>query len=224
MRELGEKLFESDCDVKAVLLPGHGTTWQDLEKTTWPMWYAAVEREFLELKKSYAEVFIAGQSMGGCLALYLSTFHAVDGIITIASGTKIFNRILFFIPFMKFFKRYQKKHNGPDIKNRDAGKLEVHYHEMPLRSIEQLQKLLHALRQRIHKVECPLLHMHGREDHTFAYRNMEMILNGVQSKNKRGISLENTYHLATLDYDKAIVQQETLAFVKSNSKLTANYG
>ncbi len=214
MHELGTTIFESGLDTRGILLPGHGTQWQDLERTSWNDWYTAVEFTFLELKKTYKRVFICGQSMGGSIGLLLSTYRPLDGIIALGSGVKIFNRTLFFLPVIKYFIPYIKKQNGPDIKDKIAGQKEIHYHEMPTKSIDQLQKLLKQLRKRLPQVNCPVLLIHGRQDHTFAYSNMETILNNITSQEKRGITLENTYHLVSLDFDKDFVQKECIRFIK----------
>ncbi len=218
MRELGQKLFEAGFDAKGLLLPGHGTTPLDMEKMKWTDWYGAVENELLELRKHYQKVFLCGQSMGGCLSLYASTYHAVNGVITISSGIRLFDRQLFFVPFVKYFYRFQKKTGGPDVKDPEAKRAEVHYDLMPLRSIHELQKLLARLRQRISGVEAPVLLIHAREDHTFDFRNQNLIFDSVASAVKKKIVLENSYHIATVDYDKTTVQRETIDFIRQVCK------
>jgi len=215
MRELGEKIFESGYDAKAILLPGHGTSPDDLEKTQWTEWSDAVLREYDALKEKYRNIIVCGQSMGGVLGLYLSTSHPVSGVVVISSGIKLHHWLLNLIPILKFFMRHKKKKHGPDVRNPEIIKTEVHYNLMPLRSILQLKKLLGATRERLAKVTCPVLIIHAREDHTFQYENQEILFRSVSSTTKKKVTLENSYHLATLDYDKAIVQRETIAFVRS---------
>ena len=45
-----EALAEQGWTVRVPLLPGHGTTWQDMNLTTWEDWYAEAERHFRELQ------------------------------------------------------------------------------------------------------------------------------------------------------------------------------
>ena len=67
------------------LLPGHGTTWQDCNGTGWPDWYGAVDDAFAELRQRCGQVFVAGLSMGGTLALALAEHHgsAVSGLVLV---------------------------------------------------------------------------------------------------------------------------------------------
>ncbi|HMZ05158.1 MAG TPA: alpha/beta fold hydrolase [bacterium] len=216
MRELGKRIYENGMDARGILLPGHGTTPDDLATRYWSEWYEAVNIAFLEMKKNYNKVFIAGQSMGGCLALLLAARNrAVDGVVTIASGLKIYNTGIGLVPLVKHFIKHKPKLYGPDVKDERVKQTEVHYTRMPYASIHELLKLLKSLRAEIGNVTCPLLTIHGREDHTFDFRNQDMIYRRVASTQKKKVVLENTYHLATLDFDKTIVQNETINFLKS---------
>ena len=69
--------FTADAGYRVALprLPGHGTSWQELNQTTWRDWYAAVERSFRDLRADCDVVFIAGLSMGSALALRLAEKH-----------------------------------------------------------------------------------------------------------------------------------------------------
>lgn len=215
MRELGEKLQAADFNVKGILLPGHGTTPEDLEKTPWEEWYCAVESVYLNLTKNFKKIIVCGQSMGGCLAMYLASFYPVNGVIAIASGLKLSDKKLWMLPLVKYFIRFIPKLNGPDVKNPEAKLREVHYPVMPVRSVMQLQKFLIHLKSRMSAITAPAMFIHALDDHTFGYQNMEVLYNSVSSSVKKKITLYNSYHIATLDYDKAIVQNETIAFIRS---------
>src|ERR1700722_9913431 len=65
--------------------PGTAGPWQDLAKTGWTDWYADAERAFLELSSRCSQVFVAGLSMGGCLALRLAETQGsgVSGVVVV---------------------------------------------------------------------------------------------------------------------------------------------
>lgn len=215
MRELGEKLQAAGYTAKGILLPGHGTTPDDLEKTSWQEWYSAVESAYLDLTKNFKTIFICGQSMGGCLAMYLASFYPVSGVIAISSGLKLTDKKLWMLPLAKHFIRFIPKRNGPDLKNPEAKQQEVHYSVMPVRSIMQLQKFLDRLKSRTASIASPALFIHALDDHTFGYQNMETLYNLVASSVKKKITLNNSYHIATLDYDKTTVQNEIIGFIRN---------
>ncbi len=218
MRELGEKIFEAGFDSIGILLPGHGTTAEDMEKRSWIEWYKAVENKITELRSKYSQIFLCGQSMGGCLSLYAASYQPVSGVITISSGLRIFDWKLVFLPAVKYFVRFIRKYDGPDIKDPDAKAKEVHYDLMPVRSIAELQKFLKELRVQVGQVTCPVLLIHAKEDHTFDFKNLDLLYRGLHSANKKTVVLENSYHVATVDYDKTVIHREIIQFIKGLCK------
>ena len=68
----GKSLAEQGYAVSVPLLPGHGTTWQDMCTTTYDDYATALEQAFEKLAARSDEVVVGGLSMGGCLALELA--------------------------------------------------------------------------------------------------------------------------------------------------------
>ena len=69
VRAWAESLAERGYAVELPLLPGHGTTWQDLNETTFADWYGAIERSFDRLAAENDAVVAGGLSMGQWLSL-----------------------------------------------------------------------------------------------------------------------------------------------------------
>ncbi|HWU87850.1 MAG TPA: alpha/beta fold hydrolase, partial [Kofleriaceae bacterium] len=67
IRPLGELLHRDGFTVHAPLLPGHGTSIDDLDRTTWRDWADAVERAADAMGRRCARVAVVGQSLGGLL-------------------------------------------------------------------------------------------------------------------------------------------------------------
>ena len=85
MRMLGDYLQSLGYSVLGVRLPGHGTTPEDLGTTRWPDWYGAVEAGINRLRKSCRRIFLAGQSLGGLLALKAAAELPVAGLAVLAT-------------------------------------------------------------------------------------------------------------------------------------------
>ena len=64
MRPVAEALAAAGFAVELPLLPGHGTSLDDMMATRFPDWSAAVEAHFLELSGRTDSVVVAGLSMG----------------------------------------------------------------------------------------------------------------------------------------------------------------
>lgn len=72
MTPWGRQLAGLGHTVRVPRLPGHGTTWKDMNTTRWTDWYAEVDHALTELHDRCDHVVVAGLSMGGCLALRLA--------------------------------------------------------------------------------------------------------------------------------------------------------
>ena len=63
MRHLGDALARTGATVRGLLLPGHGTSVDDLERTDWQDWASAVEREIDAMFRRCRTVAAVGQSL-----------------------------------------------------------------------------------------------------------------------------------------------------------------
>src|SRR5215207_7525106 len=69
MTPWGNYLAELGYAVEVPLLPGHGTTWEDANKTSWTDWYDTISAIFDKLRAEVDSVVVGGLSMGGAVAL-----------------------------------------------------------------------------------------------------------------------------------------------------------
>jgi len=68
-------MADAGFTVELPLLPGHGTSIEDMVTTRWADWSAAAERAYEELAARCSAVVVAGLSMGGTLTLWLAERH-----------------------------------------------------------------------------------------------------------------------------------------------------
>ncbi len=74
LKPLAEYLHEEGgYTVHVPLLPGYGTSPEDLEKTPVSAWKEAVESEFKALKKKCDKVIVGGHSLGGVLTIIFAS-------------------------------------------------------------------------------------------------------------------------------------------------------
>jgi carboxylesterase len=59
----------------------------------------------------------------------------------------------------------------------------------------------------LHKIACPTLVIHSREDHLVSMANAKRIAASVSSDDVRLLWLNNSYHVSTLDNDKELILQ-----------------
>jgi len=65
------------------------------------------------------------------------------------------------------------------------------------------------------RIRCPTLVITSREDHVINPGNGPRIAAGVGSNRVEMAWLENSYHVATIDHDKALIAQLAIKFIQS---------
>ena len=216
MRPWAEYLNQRGYTVKVPLLPGHGTTPHDLNLVKWQEWPAKVESDLQELLRTCSKVFICGLSMGGGTTLNIATRYSKD-----LAGIILVNPMIHvkFVPHQLAWaiSRFQKMREsvGDDIKR--PGITEYGYDALPAVGVYELLKMLHYTRKRLHDVTAPMLLFHSVDDHTLPVTNTEIVMKGVGSRQKQRIELVNSYHVATLDYDKEVIFENSRLFIESHS-------
>lgn len=216
--ELAEFLADQGITVALPTLPGHGTYSADLFKFTWRDWFACVKTAHDELEQRCDEVFVAGLSMGGALALHLAAHRPVPGVIALAAAVRLPSWKKMAVGLLKDVWKYRRKRNGEDVRNVSAKEKLRSYDRFPLKAAHELFRLLEHVRDDLPEITAPILIMHAKEDHTVPFENAQEIYDRVSSTDKRKVDLEQSYHVITVDYDKEQVKQDVSGFIQSHSQ------
>lgn len=212
LRPWAEHFAEHGLTVSLPLLPGHGTRWQDLRVTGWQDWYAEVDRELRLLRDRCARVFVAGLSMGGALALRLAARHgdAVSGVMVVNPANKVHGPSAHALPVARHLIPTTK---GIASDIADPSVTELGYDRVPLHAAHSLRTFLRLLDGELPQVTQPLLLLRSPQDHVVPPADSARILGRVSSLDVTEILLEQSYHVATLDYDAERIFQESTAFI-----------
>jgi carboxylesterase len=213
MRPWADFLAAKGCSVRLPRLPGHGTTWQEMQKSRWQDWYAEVERGLLELHGRCQTVVVGGLSMGGTLSLRLAEQHPdkVAGLALVNPSVQSENKALLALPLLKLVVP-----SLPGISNDIAkpGQDEIAYDRMPLKALASLTELWKLTKADLGAITCPLILFRSAEDHVVEASNAAYILANVGSTDTEEQLLHRSYHVATLDYDAASIFDGSLAFAE----------
>lgn len=210
MRPWGEFLAAHDYSVRVPLLPGHGTSWKDMNRTTWLDWYEAQAAALAELQHRCDQVFVGGLSMGGTLALRLAQEHpGIAGLVLVNAAVHTTDPRARFAKYLQYVLP-SLPGIGNDIKK--PGMNEYCYDRLPVRAFVQLQQLWGLVSDDIGNVAQPILVFSSAEDHAVEPSNSRWIIDNVGSADKSHITLYDSYHVATLDYDADTIFQQSLRF------------
>ncbi|MDQ4084936.1 MAG: alpha/beta fold hydrolase [Actinomycetota bacterium] len=212
MRPWGEFLASQGLTVRVPRLPGHGTTWQEMNRTRWHDWYAEVESELDDLLAHCDTAVVGGLSMGGCLALRLAQqrHRDVAAVVLVNPSVASQNRQLHAVPVLKWLVP-SRPGIGNDIKK--PGVDEHCYPRVPLKALHSLTRLWRLTCEDLPKVTQPLLLFRSAEDHVVEPLSARLIAQRVSSRSIDEHVLEDSYHVATLDHEAPAIFDESLKFI-----------
>ncbi|WP_239342269.1 carboxylesterase [Frankia sp. CiP3] len=214
MRPWARYLLGQGYRVSVPLLPGHGTTWQDLSSTRWPDWYGGAERALIELAEHCETVAVTGLSMGGSLALRLAARHPaiVRAVVLVNPSIANPNRLLFALPVLQHLVP-SIRNDGPMVKKPDVPR--ASYDRLSLKAVRSMTLLWRDVRPRLSAVTQPLLLFRSLADGTAGELSSGIVLRGIASAEHREVLLPDSYHIATLDNDAETIFAESAAFLRT---------
>ncbi|MFB4163203.1 alpha/beta hydrolase [Alteribacillus sp. JSM 102045] len=207
MRPLGESFHQAGFTVFGPRLKGHGTHYEDMERSTYKEWCETVEEGYRFLKETCDDIYIAGLSMGGTLTLHLAEqYPNTKGIILINAAIEIPEMSPEKVPETRYLDAI-----GSDIKK--EGVKELTYEKTPVKSLGDIQQLMKEVRGKLSKIQVPARIFVSDVDHVVPPENSKLIYDNLSSEDKRLILMEESYHVATLDNDKEKIALESIAFI-----------
>lgn len=216
MRPWAQHLAEAGYTVRLPLLPGHGGTWQETNRSRWQQWYAAVEDAYREVADRCETVFAGGLSAGGTLVTRLAELHPdrIAGLVLVnpAYGTRRVDAR--FAPLLKWVVKSRPSIGG-DIKK--PGQTEPAGDRTPVVAFASLYEFWKVTRRDLHRVQAPILMYRSREDHVVDSLSGEILLRDAVNTTVREVILENSYHVATLDNDAPTIFSGSVEFIRSLS-------
>jgi carboxylesterase len=212
LRRLGEMLANHGFRCHAPVLPGHGTTPQELERTRWQDWAKCVSDAFDELAAECSHVVVAGQSMGGALALNLAARDLrVSAVASLASPIWLSGPIPPLLPIIKRVVRWHRAGDDVDLWHPGAVEELYSYGLRPTRSINELRRLCAVVRNQLAEIRAPVLVLHGERDRTIDPRCAHEIsrrLIGSAAVQLR--MLPRSGHAISVDVDRDAVNADIL--------------
>lgn len=213
MRPLAEGFAAAGFSVELPRLPGHGTTVDDMMTTTWADWTGEAEDALQRLMQRCDKVVVAGQSMGGSLTLWLAAMYSrIDGIICINPATQPQPDEILEVAFGMLEEGTTVLPGlGSDIAA--PGVQESSYAETPLAPLLSLMGGLSDLQLRYGQVTCPLLLLTSPQDHVVDPAQSDYLAEHAGGSVER-VSLDRSYHVATLDHDRDLIVERAVAFAR----------
>ncbi len=214
MRGVANALAAAGFHIELPLLPGHGTAIEDVLATRWADWVATAEGAFRALAARVDKVVVVGLSLGGALALRVAADHPeIAGLVCINPAAQP--------QVPEVVEMLQGVVDGgtevlPGIAGdiADPNSTESGYDGTPVRALlSLLTDGLVPLAEAYPAMRVPMLLMNSPQDHVVEPAQSEYLVANYGGAVER-ITLERSYHVAPLDYDKELIFESTVAFAR----------
>jgi len=225
MRFMGERLAKAGWTVFGILLSGHGTTPEQMAKTSWEDWTRDAEAGVRKLRKSCDTVIGIGLSMGGLLALHLATLGLIDGIVTMNAPMVLADRRTRYARLIRPFKTFVGKPKAHLLEPTPTRKSTTSatemapilerfvYEHIPVDGLISLNRGIRQVRSKLSAITCPALLMQSGKDFTVNPVSVQIINKKIQHVNPIVDYWENSGHILTLGREREEVALKVHEFL-----------
>lgn len=207
--------------VEAPLLPGHGTSHEDMLDTHWLAYVNYADECYKKLAERYGRVFVGGLCMGGPIAASVVTRHpnTTAGLIVINGNFQLPTQwnADFLKEMLRDNRQYFPWFKGKTIEDPSAPPLIV-YELAPIAPMLTLKAPLAELFQSLGTIRCPVLLFTSRLDTVLMPGEDAPAWIKEVSGPVEHVWLERSRHLATMDYDKEILEARSIEFALAISQ------
>jgi carboxylesterase len=216
-----EHLHGAGLTVSVPRLPGHGTRWQDMNRTRFCDWYAELARAFDGLRDRCEAVFAMGLSMGGTLSLRLAEERGdqLAGLVVVNASLATERKDAKLLPLLS---KVVPSFPGIASDIKKPGVTELAYDRLPLRAAASLQQAWPVVAGDLAKITCPVLVYRSAVDHVVEPVSGRRLIAGLAGGRVEERVLEDSYHVATLDNDAPTIFAGSLDFVRSHAPAAAS--
>lgn len=209
--ELGRFLAAGGLTVSGWRLPGHGTTPDELQRTTTNEWFESIKQGFQQLRETNERVFCLGFSFGGNLCYLAASRQDIQPAGLISVNTPIFfpDELLhrWVIPcILPFKKTVRKRWVTPT--QRGEYERKGKYTVIPLQALHKMYQLVCQTRRILDQVRMPALIIQSRHDQIVQPASAQYLADHLASSQKKCLWLESgAHHLSDAPNKEQIFQK-----------------
>jgi carboxylesterase len=237
VRPLGEYFAARGWRVAGPLLPGHGQLPEQLSGMRWASWFDHARATYDQLAAACDDVFVAGLSMGGLIALHLAAQEArnpsskLRAIAALAAPAGLIDKRAGIVhiahPFVRWFRPFQfaplgdpglrkrvRKNFGSNIDLDDPAQVDwlKRSIRIPLNAVSQLLRFDDVVLRELADVRAPAYVAQGDADGVVARNSAEIIHAGLGSQHKLLRRFADWQHEMPLEDDAKVMFDEIAAF------------
>jgi carboxylesterase len=219
LRPLGDSLAARGYYVKAIRLPGHGTTPEAMEHVAARDWEEAAE-DALSSLGNFRQVFVAGLSMGALLGMLLAARRPdrVHGLALMAPAMRFLGptmtllRAIRDVPLLETFRPWIEK-SSTDIEDPVERAAAPVMKRFPSARLHDLWTVQERAREAMPQVRAPTLIAVAQNDHVVSMEGGRELARGLkEAPLVRFIRIEQGFHIMPRDRGREVLAAEVGEF------------
>jgi len=220
LQDIGHYLASQGINVQGIRLAGHGSSPEDLAKTSSGDWWQSVEQEFQNVRDKYKKVFMVGYSFGSNLSIDFAIRYPDIIKAIVLLGPSVYIRkdgfARFYLPIKKLYATYQRKHftakkNAQEYEERGG------YTKIPLKSLEDFFYFIdNYTKKEVSRLDVPTLIIQSTRDKVVHPRSSQFIYDQIRNSKKELFLLDNHEHNPFFCDQKQEIFEKVLKFLKSH--------
>lgn len=209
-------MADAGFHVEQPRLPGHGTTVEDMMTTDWSDWSAAASAAFDTLAERADKIVVMGLSMGGTLTLWTGLQRLSDpslvGLICVNPATRPQgDDVVEMVTDLLEDGTTVIPGIGSDIADPDV--VESAYEGTPIQPLLSLvNDGVRPITDRFGELTVPLLLFSSTDDHVVSPEDSAHLA-ATYGGDVDLVTLTDSYHVATLDFARELINERSTAFV-----------
>ncbi|GAA0431568.1 alpha/beta fold hydrolase [Lentibacillus halophilus] len=201
----------TNWDVHVPTLPGHGGN-RELDGVSYTAWLASAENALKKMREKTDRLYLIGFSMGGMIAAYLASRHAVDKLVLLATSRK-------YLSFRQMSKELKDILADGVKGNLGQNGFFKHYRDkwrrVPMKANLEFIRLVRFTQRYLPHVESPVLIVHGQRDMVVPYKAALDLDKEITSEKKEVVLFDRSRHLICLGDDKDMLNGMVYQFLTS---------
>lgn len=218
-RDWAMAFVRAGFSVEAPLLPGHGTSVEDLLNTEWSDYVRCADEAYNRLLKRHQNIFIGGICTGCMLAAFVAVRHpeTTAGLISVNGFFRLPKHWNFGI--MEDFAAEKRRSfawfGGRAIEDPGAPEL-ITYEKGAVGPILSMKPANYEIWPRLKEIQCPVLAFSSMRDTVVPPNdpNTNAWLAEVSGPIEQ-VQLARSNHVATMDYDKEIIETRSVSWAEA---------
>jgi esterase/lipase len=220
IRPLADYLYKHGYNVYGARLRGHGTAPEDLASVKWQKWYDSAGRAYIIMKNCVEHIAIGGFSTGAGIALLQAANKPgmFTGVISINAPLKLqdissrFSSVV--VAWNKLLSRINTTKGKMEFIANEPENPHINYLRNPVSGVNELEKLMNLVEERLKYIKDPTLVIQGTEDPVVNPVSGRKIYKKLSIRKKKLVRIDADHHGILRGKEAAQVNAKVLEFLK----------